>query len=454
MNGLKCTARRLLLLLVLSSIAGHAALGQDDENPFGSSSQQASALRGEIYSIPEGTSSLPDFSSLTPIGEIYTKVLDVPQRSFDSGFPGVTDRFEWFAIRYTGKFYVESAGEYSFRLVSDDGSRLFIDGKKVIDNDGVHSPSSVSGTVDLTRGEHQIEVDYFQGPRYYVALQLFWTPPGGTEEVSQPTYVPSSPAGGEVSAPPQVAGTAQAAQPVDTGPSPSGCTWCSEDMAGIDLTGVWSCDDGGTYYLRQMGYIVWWAGEGSASEPKWANVARGILSNCVLTLEYYDVPKGDATGFGTLVLEVLSSDEIVAREKPESYGGSRWWRTSPPDVGGEESSEPSGPAIGGENAWENATVRALIDEWLEQQDRCLKEVYPGAYIDSWGRACGELETAIASCELEPDKPAGWDYYQYLWYNNWCPEVYPYTVRDYVERRLSGESFDSLAECKSEGEPCA
>ena len=129
---------------------------------------------------------------MTPVGSIYTKVLDVPERSFDSGFPGVTDRFEWFAIKYTGTFQVENVGEYKFRLVSDDGSRLFIDGKKIIDDDGVHPAQSASGSVSLDRGAHQIEVDYFQGPRYYVALQLFWTPPGGTETISNPQYVPGS----------------------------------------------------------------------------------------------------------------------------------------------------------------------------------------------------------------------------------------------------------------------
>ncbi|MCX6674555.1 MAG: hypothetical protein NTY37_12345, partial [Methanothrix sp.] len=76
----------------------------------------------------------------------------------------------------------------------------------------------------------------------------------------------------------------------------------------------------------QQGHIIWWSGEKSTTEPAWSNVAHGILSNCVLTLEYSDVPKGSATGFSTLVLEVLSNDEMVAREKPQSYGGSRWWR--------------------------------------------------------------------------------------------------------------------------------
>jgi len=302
-------------------------MGQGSENPFGSATSDSISLKGDIYYLPEGASSLPDFSSLTPVGSIYTKVLDIPTRSFTSGFPGVTDRFEWFAIKYTGAFDVDTEGDYAFRLVSDDGSRLFIDGKKIIDNDGVHPTQSASGNAYLSSGPHSIEVDYFQGPREEIALQLFWTPPGGSEQISEPTYVPRPPENGEGTGPSQATGSSQIVEPPqDTGPSATGCKLCPEDLTGLDLTGTWNSDDGGAYYIKQHGHIVWWNGENSATGPAWANVARGILSNCVLTLEYSDVPKGSATGFSTLVLEVLSNDEMVAREKPQSYSGSHWWR--------------------------------------------------------------------------------------------------------------------------------
>ena len=317
----------LALVLIVLNVFCISAMGQGSENPFGSTTSDTVSLKGDIYYLPEGTSSLPDFSSLTPVGSIYTTVLDIPTRSFTSGFPGVTSRFEWFAIRYTGTFNVETQGDYAFRLVSDDGSRLFIDGKKIIDNDGVHPTQSVSGNVYLDSGRHSIEVNYFQGPREEIALQLFWTPPGGSEVISEPTYVPRPPESGEGTGPSQGSGPSQGAEPSqDRGPSASGCIWCPKDLTGIDLTGTWSCDDGGIYYITQRGHIVWWSGESSATDPAWSNAAHGLLSNCVLALEYSDVPKGSATGFSTLVLNVLSNDEMQAREKPQSYSGSHWWR--------------------------------------------------------------------------------------------------------------------------------
>ncbi|VVB64230.1 Uncharacterised protein [uncultured archaeon] len=103
--------------------------------------------------------------------------------------------------------------------------------------------------------------------------------------------------------------------------------------------------------------------------------------------------------------------------------------------------------------WNDSSVRQLIDEWILQQDKCVKEVYPGADVDKLGRICGDTVTTTISCVLTPDHPADWDSYHYLWSNNPCPEYYPYRVQAYVGYRLGGSSFDALAGCKGEGDSC-
>lgn len=175
--------KKLLLCGVFMFCSVIIIFAQTESGVFGVKETIPSSLKGDIYFIPENTSSLPDFSKLKPVGSVYTKSLDITPRSFESGFPGVTDRTEWFAIRYTGAFSVEKAGDYSFRLHSDDGSKLFIDDKLVIDNDGIHAPQSQIGSVSLQSGIHTIRVEYFQGPRYDIALQLFVTMPGKGEEL-------------------------------------------------------------------------------------------------------------------------------------------------------------------------------------------------------------------------------------------------------------------------------
>jgi len=96
--------------------------------------------------------------------------------------------------------------------------------------------------------------------------------------------------------------------------------------------------------------------------------------------------------------------------------------------------------------WDDPEVRVLTDEWIQQMDRCVKRVYPGAYIDRWGRLCGRLPGTIATCNQNPDVPPGWSSYRYLWVQNFAPTFYPYTLYQYVDLRQSGNSFASLAIC--------
>jgi hypothetical protein len=149
---------------------------------FGTTVVVPSGLRGEIYFLRRGASRLPNFDKLEPVGVIYTSALNIPPRTFREGFPGVTKRYEWFAILYTGRFWIDKPGQYGFGLISDDGAKLYIDDALVIDNDGLHLPKALAGAVKLAGGIHKIRVEYFQGPCSGVApclaLILAVQPPG------------------------------------------------------------------------------------------------------------------------------------------------------------------------------------------------------------------------------------------------------------------------------------
>ena len=67
---------------------------------------------------------------------------------------------ERFALRFTGSLPVAKSGKYRFFTESDDGSRLFIDGRQVVNNDGAHGMVEKSGTIDLSAGAHKIAVTY------------------------------------------------------------------------------------------------------------------------------------------------------------------------------------------------------------------------------------------------------------------------------------------------------
>jgi hypothetical protein len=145
---------------------------------FGTTVVISAGLRGDIYYIPEDSRFLPKLEKMKPVGSIYTSELNIGVRSFLGGFPGVTERTEWFAIDYRGRFWIENPGQYTFALLSDDGSKLYIDGHTSINNDGIHSAQGYVAVVKLKHGWHQIRISYFQGPRTEVALVLAYAPPG------------------------------------------------------------------------------------------------------------------------------------------------------------------------------------------------------------------------------------------------------------------------------------
>ena len=169
--------RASLAVVLLVKIAAHALAGQEavyrfSTTVFGTNVVIPAGLKGLVYELQPDTKRLPDFESLRPVATIYTSALNVAPQDFMQGFPGIGNRLEWFAIDYTGKFWIARNGKYKFALNSDDGSKLYIDDTLVIDNDGQHPPVSRKGSVKLTVGVHRIRVSYFQGPRFMVALTL------------------------------------------------------------------------------------------------------------------------------------------------------------------------------------------------------------------------------------------------------------------------------------------
>lgn len=140
---------------------------------------------------------MPPFEHLTPVYTFTTGNLNVSPRDYTTGFPtrkmqSVVDNF---AVRFRGKIAIETPGTYTFVLNSDDGSKLYINQNLVVDNDGVHLPRYVQGNIELTTGMHHIEIHYFQGQPYQIALQWFYQPPNGEEQLVPPDmiYLPEPP---------------------------------------------------------------------------------------------------------------------------------------------------------------------------------------------------------------------------------------------------------------------
>lgn len=66
-------------------------------------------------------------------------------------------------VEATGYLNIQETDNYVIRVVSDDGSRLYLNGDLLIDNDGLHGNEARDAELILEQGAHPIRLEYFQG---------------------------------------------------------------------------------------------------------------------------------------------------------------------------------------------------------------------------------------------------------------------------------------------------
>ena len=82
-----------------------------------------------------------------------------------------------FGYIFSGYINIKKNGVYQFQTTSDDGSRLLINHKILVDNDGLHSRKTFSKSIELKKGRHPFEVQFFErGGQEYLHVQ--WSGPG------------------------------------------------------------------------------------------------------------------------------------------------------------------------------------------------------------------------------------------------------------------------------------
>jgi RNase P/RNase MRP subunit p29 len=137
-------------------------------------------LLGEYFDLG---SSLEDFPTIPADKKPVVKRVDktINFESTQEGFHG-TQLVDFFYIRWTGKIRIPKDGNYLFILESDDGSRLFIDGKQVIDHNGLHAMEEKSGEAGLKSGDHDIKIEFFEND-VDAGCKFLWQPPGAAREI-------------------------------------------------------------------------------------------------------------------------------------------------------------------------------------------------------------------------------------------------------------------------------
>lgn len=82
-----------------------------------------------------------------------------------------------FIARWTGLVRIAKAGKYKFFTATDDGSRMSIDGKAVVNNLGDHATTEVGGEIELKEGDYDFKMEFYQNGGPYECRAL-WEGPG------------------------------------------------------------------------------------------------------------------------------------------------------------------------------------------------------------------------------------------------------------------------------------
>ncbi|MFJ8354084.1 hypothetical protein ACIQ69_11935 [Bacillus paramycoides] len=101
-----------------------------------------------------------------------------------------------------------------------------------------------------------------------------------------------------------------------------------------NLTGTWRCNDGGLYYIRELGQgdstMIWWAGlSDNGHGGNFTNVFNGRkgvgLGNYTINGNWSDVPRGRILSSGDLSLVVSRDFRTLTKSRQTGgFAGSVW----------------------------------------------------------------------------------------------------------------------------------
>ncbi len=123
---------------------------------------------GLAFRYYEGAwTALPDFKTLTSVREGVADKISC----------AVTDHGPTFGLVFEGFFKTPEDGLYAFQCKSNDGSKLYIGDRELINHDGLHGATSKTGVMALEKGLHPIRVLYFNAGGNF-ALEITYEGPG------------------------------------------------------------------------------------------------------------------------------------------------------------------------------------------------------------------------------------------------------------------------------------
>jgi outer membrane protein OmpA-like peptidoglycan-associated protein len=171
-------------LLYILSISASLVAAQPNLG-FGQEQELNNVLKGSFYPLE-----LPSVFSLStrhfyknqettsvPLGIVYTRYLDIKEQAITLNMEGIPIEYALetknFCIIYNGSICIPEDENYTLKINSDDGAKMWLDDKTILDKD-VLSQMSKTDTVSLPlkKGSHKVKIWYFQGLDSNMGLQV------------------------------------------------------------------------------------------------------------------------------------------------------------------------------------------------------------------------------------------------------------------------------------------
>ena len=137
--------------------------------------------------VPPNGLSATYFDNIDFTGAVVSRYDQTLNFDWGTGSPAVGIGSDSFSARWTGFVAVPKSGNYTFFTTSDDGVRLWVNDKLIVNNWTAHATTTNSGTVKLNTGiKYSIKYEYYDNTGGAVA-KLLWSGPKLNQQV-----VPSS----------------------------------------------------------------------------------------------------------------------------------------------------------------------------------------------------------------------------------------------------------------------
>ncbi|OXM58670.1 hypothetical protein CFP71_01715 [Amycolatopsis thailandensis] len=204
-----------------------------------------------------------DNDKLSGAPKVYTTGLGTADGSFvknwSSATPGDNLPGDHFSLRATGDVVFPAAGDYTLRLLADDGVRVWVDDQLVVDDWINTTPKWRQGVVhaDAAGQAKRIRIDYYEFD-LTAQLELHWTTPAGTQQPVpgtqlRPRYgLKTSTTAAESDGVADKVGTTKFGEN-GLDPAYGLATSGSANPAGLKVAGAVSYETPGTGYLRKTG---------------------------------------------------------------------------------------------------------------------------------------------------------------------------------------------------------